>query len=135
VRLERQASPWLWRLAQVSAGRQAEALALDCRVRQLVLVALDLLAVEDLLDSLHQVSRLLDLLLRASVALLVAHPVSLLPLVAVASLRGDESMFSGSARVPGWRYWVRMTPETSSQSASPGREYNHHRKSATWTKV
>ena len=90
VRLERQASPWLWRLAQVSAGRQAEALALDCRVRQLVLVALDSLVVADLPVSLHQVSRLLDLLLRASVAHLAAHPVLLLPLVAVASLRGDE---------------------------------------------
>jgi hypothetical protein len=89
VRLVRQASPWLWRPVQASAGRQAEALALDCRVRQLVLVALDLLVVEDLPVSL-QVSRLLDLLLRASVVLPVALPVSLLLLVAAASLRGDE---------------------------------------------
>jgi hypothetical protein len=90
VRLERQAFPWLWRLAQASADRQAEVLALDCRVRQLASAALDSLVVADLPVSLHQVSRLLDLPLRASVVLLVDHPVSLLPLVAAASLRGDE---------------------------------------------
>jgi hypothetical protein len=87
--LVRQASPQLWRLAQASAGRQAEALVSDCKARQLVSVVLDLLVVEDLPVSL-QVSRLLDLLLRASVVLLVALPVSLLPLAAAASLRGDE---------------------------------------------
>lgn len=64
-------------------------LVLDCKARQLVSVAQVLLVVEDLPVSLPA-SLLLDLLLRASAVLLVALPVSLLPLVAAASLRGDE---------------------------------------------
>lgn len=62
---------------------------MDCKARQLVSVAQVLLVVEDLPVSLPA-SLLLDLLLRASAVLLVALPVSLLPLVAAASLRGDE---------------------------------------------
>ena len=89
VHLDRQASLQPWRLAQASAGRQAEVLVLDCKARQLVSVAQVLLVVEDLPVSLPA-SLLLDLLLRASAVLLVALPVSLLPLVAAASLRGDE---------------------------------------------
>ena len=92
--LERQAPPQPWQLAQASAGRLAEAPVLDCKARQLVLVAQDSLVVEDLPGSPLQASLLLDLLLQASVALLVVLPVSLLPLEAAASLRGDDRLFS-----------------------------------------
>ena len=86
---ERQALPQLWQLAQASAGRLAEALVLDCKARQLVLVAQDSLVVEDLPASLLLVSLLLVSPRLALVDLPAVLLLALHLLLAADTLAGD----------------------------------------------